>query len=104
MAASPDLFESPAKRHKGSYPPMPEDDGHYRVSVGQTLVLYNGHVLTANYSGIPVIVPGTGLCKISRNIAAGPYAYIFIQVEKTDKFSVLINGPGTDSLIFTPFS
>ena len=102
-AQSPDLFASPSKRMK-HVDATEVDDGCFRVNVGHTLVLYSGHILTADYCGIPSIIAGTSLCKISRNIAAGKFAYIFIQIDKSDKFAVLTNGPDTDHLIFRPIS
>jgi hypothetical protein len=99
MSSSPEMFSTPKRRK------LSDMDGPsiHRVNVGQTLVLYKGHVMRANYCGIPCIIPGTSLCKIVRNIAASPLAYIFIYTEEVDKFKVITNSPGTSELVFSPF-
>jgi len=95
MASSPDMFESAPKRSR-------YDEDEYTVDIGQTLVFFNGRVLKVGYMGVPVIIPGTGICHIVRNIAAEPAAYIFTQIDKSNRFIVTKNGHNVTRLVFTP--
>ena len=97
MSYSPDIFETPKRRKLPSH----DHPTMHTVATGQTLVLYKGNVIRADYRGIPYVIAGTSLCMISKNIAAGDFAYVFIQIDDTDNFTVITNAPGSSRIVFS---